>query len=262
MREAPLARAFAVLRAAGVEPILGKGWAVARHYPSPGLRPMGDIDVYVPAADAPRAHAALRAAGDAPVDLHAGFAELDDRSAADLLARSQSVSLGDETVRVFGAEDHLRLLCLHLLRHGVIRPLWLVDVAAALETRPRGFEWDAFLAGGPGRTEAAVVALRLAHAVLGASLDGVSLRERAECAPSWIAPAVFREWGRGRPPHGARTPFKLERPSRWARAIAVRWPNAIEATYATGAPWRGMPRLPIQVAAAAGRAARAIRGGA
>ncbi len=260
MREAPLARAFTVLRAAGIEPILGKGWAVARLYPSPGLRPMGDIDLYVPWADMGRARAALDADGDSPVDLHAGFAELDDRPAKDLLSRSECVSLGGEALRVFGAEDHMRLLCLHLLRHGAIRPLWLVDVALALESRGKSFDWDCYLAGEGWRREAAVVALGLAHAVLGASLGRVPPQVRAEGAPSWIAAAVLSEWERGRPPHGARTPFLLERPARWAQAIRLRWPNAIEATYATGAPWRGVPRPLIQAAAAARRAARAFQG--
>jgi len=29
----------------GVEPILGKGWAIARLYPERGMRPYGDIDL-------------------------------------------------------------------------------------------------------------------------------------------------------------------------------------------------------------------------
>src|SRR5690349_9636225 len=36
------------LRSVGVEPLLAKGWAVARLYPEPGLRPFGDIDLCVP----------------------------------------------------------------------------------------------------------------------------------------------------------------------------------------------------------------------
>ncbi|HET7291973.1 MAG TPA: nucleotidyltransferase family protein [Vicinamibacteria bacterium] len=256
MREAPLARAFGALRDAGIEPILGKGWAAARLYPATGLRPMGDIDLYVPEADAPRALEALRASGDSPVDLHAGFAELDDRSAAELHARSVRLSVGGGTVRVFSPEDHLRLLCLHLLRHGAIRPLWLVDVALAVETRPAAFDWGRFLAGDPWRTEAARHALALAGSLLGARLDGVPL---SGDPPRWLASAVRREWGRGRPPHGARTPIAVERPARWPRALAVRWPNAVEATYAIRAPWRRVPRLPIQLAAAARRAAAVVQ---
>ncbi len=50
--------------------------------------------------------------------------------------RSQLVNLDGVDVRVPGLEDHLGILCLHLLHHGAFRPLWLCDIAAALETRP------------------------------------------------------------------------------------------------------------------------------
>ena len=36
---------------AGVEPLLGKGWAVARLYPEIGLRTFGDFDIYLDPAD-------------------------------------------------------------------------------------------------------------------------------------------------------------------------------------------------------------------
>jgi hypothetical protein len=50
------------------------------------------------------------------------------------------VELNGAKIRILGAEDHLRLLCLHLLKHGAWRPLWLCDVAAALESRPSSFD--------------------------------------------------------------------------------------------------------------------------
>src|SRR5215471_15976998 len=36
---------FKRMRAAGIEPLLFKGWALARLYPDVGLRPYGDIDL-------------------------------------------------------------------------------------------------------------------------------------------------------------------------------------------------------------------------
>jgi hypothetical protein len=45
--EREVAEIFKVLRSAGIEPILIKGWAIARAYPDTGLRPPGDIDLYV-----------------------------------------------------------------------------------------------------------------------------------------------------------------------------------------------------------------------
>ena len=47
MHEPSIAEAFDRCRRAGVEPLLAKGWAVARIYPEPGLRPFGDIDLFV-----------------------------------------------------------------------------------------------------------------------------------------------------------------------------------------------------------------------
>ena len=61
----PRAVALAVrpLTEAGLEPLVFKGPAVAARYPEPGLRPMDDIDLLLPAADHRRALDALAGAG-------------------------------------------------------------------------------------------------------------------------------------------------------------------------------------------------------
>src|SRR5688572_10956814 len=46
LREEALVELVRRLRAAGLDPILGKGWAAAALYPEPGLRPSGDFDLY------------------------------------------------------------------------------------------------------------------------------------------------------------------------------------------------------------------------
>src|SRR5438034_11170787 len=63
------------LRSAGVEPMVVKGWAVARLYGEPGLRPYGDLDLCVLPSDQAAARAALQAPGAPPVqvDLHSDF---------------------------------------------------------------------------------------------------------------------------------------------------------------------------------------------
>ena len=124
LHESRIEKAIALCRSAGAEPFLGKGWAIARLYPAPGLRPYGDIDLYVSPDRCDLARAALASpeGGECAVDLHEGFAELDDRRPEELRARSQVVRLGAVDVRCFGPEDHLRLLCLHTLRHGAWRP--------------------------------------------------------------------------------------------------------------------------------------------
>jgi hypothetical protein len=136
-----------LLRAASVEAILAKGWAAASFYETRRLRPSGDIDICVRAADFQVAQAVLSSpeASDCWVDLHKSFSEIGDRSIDDLFARSKIVQLGSEEIRTLGAEDHLALLCIHLLKHGAWRPLWLCDIAAAVESLAESFDWDIFL---------------------------------------------------------------------------------------------------------------------
>ncbi len=246
-----------VLRSAGVEPLLAKGWAAARLYPEPGLRPCGDIDLYV----RPELHAAARgalvsgASPPAPVDLHRGFSDLDDRGAEELHARSRQVSLDGVKLSLLGPEDHLRLLCLHLLRHGAWRPLWLCDVAVGLESRPQGFDWDLLLRGDRRRADAVACALGLASRLLGARVEGTPVAERAERLPSWLVPTVLRSWEAGfvwrRPMAGY-----LRRPAGLPGELRRHWPNSIEGTIGVGGPFNELPRLPFQLAFAALRTAR------
>jgi hypothetical protein len=237
---------------------------VARLYPRPGLRPYGDIDVYVRTEQAPAARAALEQPGEdaLPVDLHRGLSELDDRRSDEVFARSRIVRLGDTDVRVFGPEDHLRLLALHLLRHGAWRPVWLCDLALVLETLPPDFDWACFTSGDARRADAAACALRLAHELLGAGLEGVPAEMWRRTLPRWLVPTVLRQWGDGRfEPHGTRTPMAVElrRPRGLLRALRVRWPNAVEATVGRRARFDGFPRLPYQIGECLARTLRFAR---
>jgi hypothetical protein len=194
-REAAVAALFVRLRAAGVEPVLVKGSSSALLYPEPGLRPSGDIDLCVRADRLGAAAASL--AGHrtgAGVDLHADFPDLPGRRWADVLARTRLVGLGGVGVRVLGAEDQLRLLCLHLARHGAARPLWLCDVAALLESLPRDFDWELCL-DGPGWLAGWVrCVVTLARRLLGARPAGPVPGGEI---PGWLAPAVLWCWGGG-----------------------------------------------------------------
>jgi len=260
MHERELARLASFLRPAGLDPLLGKGWAIARLYPEPGLRPYGDFDLYLRPDDYAAAKAALGGASapTASIDLHRGAAELDDRGLDELYRRSLSVTLGEACVRVLGPEDHLRLLCLHMLRHGAWRPLWLCDIALALEVRPADFDWDYFLSGDPTRTDWAACAIGLAHQLLGARIDDTPVADRAERLPRWLVPVLLRQWGEGQTPHGMRVPMRryLREPSGVLQALRLRWPNPIEATVHVAGPFNDWPRLPYQLGACVARAAR------
>jgi len=246
-----------------VAALVGKGLAAARLYPEPGLRPSGDVDLYVRPEHYPRAAAILdrlngqvSESGLFSVDLHRGAAELDDRGFDELDRRSEEV--GEAGVKVFAPEDHLRLLCLHALRHGMYRPLWLCYIAAALESRPPDFDWDYFFGGDARRAGWSVCALRLAHRLLGARLDGTPLAREAAHLPDWLTKAVIKQWQTPTTPHGRRAPliFHLRERVGVARALCQRWPNPIEATVTLRGAFDARPRLPFQLGSCLVRFAR------
>lgn len=251
VKELEISQLFPYLRSKGLEPLLGKGWAIARQYPELGLRPYGDIDLYVRPDEYRAYEAALRQpeALSWNVDLHGGAAELNDRSFAELYAHSQVVSCNGVDVRIFGPEDHLRLLCLHFLREGALRPLWLCDIAIALDSLKSDFDWNYFLSGNPRRTDWAACAIGLAHQLLGAQIEGLPVEARAKQLPRWLAPVVLREWGTGKVTHGRRTPMSahLRHPMSLLKSLRERWPNAIEASVRVKAPFNNWPRLPFQL---------------
>src|SRR5205085_7561887 len=109
--------------------------------------------------------------------------------------------LQETSVRVPALEDHLRLLSVHMLAHGAWRPIWLCDVAVALESSRSQFDWDRFLAGNHFVSDCAVCGLGLAARLLGASLEGApaAVAERALALPRWLRPAVLRAWETGGP---------------------------------------------------------------
>ena len=255
-----LQRVVSRLRSAGVEPLLAKGWAAAGLYPERGLRPYGDLDLYLPDEQHPAALASLagwdQPAG--PVDLHCGFPDLEDRRVEDLYARSRRIELEGIDVRLLGHEDHLRLLCLHLLRHGGSRPLWLCDIGAAIESRPGDFDWEYLFSGDPRRSEYVASTLALAHRLLGARVEDTPVVERVRKLPAWVVPAVLGAWGAG---FRGRELLEnhLSRPARFLNELRHRWPNPIEATTSTGAPFNALPRLPFQIANGLIRALRFAR---
>jgi len=256
--EVRLARVMRAMNESGIEAITGKGWAVAREYPSPGLRPCGDIDLYARKGNSARAASVLATLPDVAVDLHRGYADLDDRDEREIHRRSRTETVEGVEVRFFGPEDHLRLICVHTIRHGVLRALWLCDVALLVERLPRGFDVRYFTAGDPRRTEAALAVLGLARTLLGARLDRLGLPAARLRPPSWMPDAILAEWGRARSPHGAREPFRHEilRPWRWPLALALRWPNPVEAAYETGTPLDQGGGVRVQLAACVSRIRR------
>jgi Uncharacterised nucleotidyltransferase len=256
-----LTRVVTRLRSGGIEPVLMKGPAIARLYAERGLRPFDDLDLCVHPDQYHRALALLRGwtKGLSSVDLHRGFARLYARSWGEMFSRSQLVTLAGTPVRVLSPEDHLRVLCLHQLKHGTPSPLWLCDVAVALESRSADFDWSHAL--GPDRKRADWVActIGLAHQILEVPIDDTPVATRATRLPAWLVPSVLRQWAR----HAT---ADYQGPHRFAPAWRFLseapgisrhyWPSPVAASIHLRAPFSDLPRLPIQAVDAAGRMIR------
>ena len=255
-----------LLNAAGVEPVLVKGWAVARLYPEEGLRPYGDIDLCFAPDQYQRALAALRSAAAArfSVDVHEGFAKLDNLSLDQLMARSEGARLGEARFRLLGPEDQLRILCTHLLRHSAWRPLWLCDIGAAVESRPASFDWERCLGTDTREADWVACAIGLAGQLLQARVDDTPVAQRASRLPRWLIPDVMKNWDRPfpelYPPLAYQglpaMPTYVRHPRGLLKALRTRWPDPIEATIRVRGPFNEMPRLPFQIGNALMRIAR------
>jgi hypothetical protein len=252
-----IAGIFATLRSAGVEPILIKGWATARCYAEKGLRPSGDIDLLIRPSQAATAAEVI---GWTPpngfnVDFHhREFDKLDPDCLEKLWDRSRLVVSG---IRVLGAEDHLAFICIHMLRHGAWRPLWLCDIAAELESRPPDFDWTVCLGS---RRQAGWIAraIGLAHQLIGAEVNDTPMARSAARSPAWLVREVLKQWAnpdpRERMALDYRAPFvkslatlSMATPSSLAAEVRARWPNPIQATISVGGPLNDLPRLPFQI---------------
>lgn len=262
-QEIELGRLVGALTTGGVESIVLKGWAVARLYPDPALRPFGDVDLAVAPQQLTLAQEVVRSAEHVRLDVdlhHADLAILGTWEA--LVGRSRLVPLDDIQVRVLCPEDQLAHLCLHFLRHSGERPLWLVDIAAAVEDRGSDFDWNLCLGSDPWRADAIACAIGVAHQILGADVKGTPVAERAGNLPRWLVPAVLRQWEK--PPFrefitGTLVRATLRRPWTVPRELAERWPDPLRATTQLRAPFNDVPRLPFQAAAFLTRAAGVLR---
>jgi hypothetical protein len=251
-----------LLRSAEIEPILVKGWAAARLYPEMGLRPCGDIDLCVHPEQYAAADGALKSLKGTQyeVDLHSGFDKFGRGSFDGFYDRSQLVQSGETCVRVLCAEDHLRILCVHLLREGAWRPLWLCDIAVAVESRLADFDWDVCLTKDRVLADWILCAITLAQQLLGARVDGTPAARRTRPLPRWLIPTILKEWESRLPSmsqrHRAPMAGFLNYPAEILKGLHHRWPNRIEATVSMRAPFNELPRLPFQIGNCVARTAK------
>lgn len=152
-----------ILRGGGLDPVVMKGSTCAARYPSPQLRTCGDIDLFVPKADFPRAVELLKARGigcspkpDSSVDCTLKGCEVElHRRYFDLHLRESRLP------KVGTPEAELLMLSAHILKHacGVgVGLRQIMDFALAYKAYPGDYQelhelfrrchlsrWDALL---------------------------------------------------------------------------------------------------------------------
>ena len=260
IHERSIAHVTTVMRSAGLDPILAKGWAATRYYAQPGLRPFADIDLLVPPEDYGTAREVLSGVTEwrPAVDLHKEFIDLKDRTIGELYRRSELITVENAEVRILGPEDHLRLVCLHQLRHGAWRPLWLCDVAAAVESATEDFDWSYALSGNQRLSAWVICVIGLAHQLLGARLDSFPYQVETLRVPERIISSVLKAWGCGHPDYSSDRPMNtyLRNPRGILKAIHLRWQGPLEAGIRWQSPYSRLPAVTIQLGDFSWRTAR------
>lgn len=265
IHEQKVEQTFRVFRHASIDGILAKGWAAANFYPDDS-RPSGDIDLCVRPDQYKLAQEALRAPEGAGlfIDLHKQFEEIGERPFNDVFARSRLLPLGQEQIRTFGLEDHLALLCIHFLKHGGWRPLWLCDISIAVESLPPSFDWSVCLGSNKTRGRWIVAAINLANRLLGADVSKCPAAANGQEPPVWLMENVLQHWcnpsSMNQAPLSHPVPIAelLRRPSGLLEGLRQRWPDPILATISVNGEFNSFPRFPYQVANCLSRIKRLV----
>jgi hypothetical protein len=250
VQAAALTHLDGMLSAAGVTGVVFKGSAAARSYAEPWTRPAGDIDLLLRPADLPAARLALNgpaiahttdaAAGEYSIDGGARPYKLDVHVRFDAGYRLDTSEVFARSGLLVGAlrapspEDHLRIVAVHMLKHGAWRPLWLCDVAAMVESASPGFDWRLALGDDPRLSGWISAAIAAAGELLGCRLGHAPVREPA---PRWLVRAILAGWtdpdpARYRPPRLG----LVRSPGAW---LAARWPDPVRGAFLTHGPADG-----------------------
>ena len=138
-------------------------------------------------------------------------------------------------------EDHLRLSCRHLARHGANTRRMLEDVAAILNSLPDDFDWDECLRGDEADTRWVLTIVGLAVQFLFAEVKDPTIRARATC-PDLLLKIVPAIWDAGR---DRRTlSYYFQHPGEGWIALRYRWLNPVRAAFHT----QTLPRTRIGMA--------------
>jgi len=199
VKAARASSAFRIMREHLVEPILIKGWAVARLYPSENHRHFSDLDLAVSPEQFELAEFVCNNdAARLPIDLHRGLRHFDSRPWAEIFNSCELIELNDTLIRIPSPEDHLRILCAHWLNDGGVDKERLWDIYYSVEKRPASFDWDKCLNGaGPARRSWVIYCIAITHEYLGLPIDDLPFRDEARTFPGWIRKTIEQEWASG-----------------------------------------------------------------
>ncbi len=232
--EKRIVKVFELFRSANIEPILIKGWAVARLYPSEFQRPFADIDLCVAAEDFEKAEKLLQteAAEGLGIDLHCGLRHLDTLEWVDLFKNSILVNIDETPVRILRPEDHLRVLCVHWLTDSGARKDRLWDVFYTFHNE-EDFDWERCLNSvSEIRRRWIVCIIGMVEKYFNVSLVNTPFEFEKIYIPEWLIEACEKEWKNNiplKPLH-----LCLADPRELLRQINKRFPpNPIQATIET-----------------------------
>ena len=226
-----VAHAIQPLTARGLEPVLFKGPAVARRYPSLSLRPMTDIDMVLPTRQHAAALDALQRTGwrvvgrrsrlhhetvlahpEVPVyslELHRAFDTWHERATAlnsrDVWRRRRPFDCLGTPAFEFEPADELIVLAVHAAKpfHSFGRLIWIADLVVALEndSRHHVIDWDlvAERAHASGAETILAVALSMAGRAGAAPPAKLPALPRQKWRLAVLAPLLDERWPLRRP---------------------------------------------------------------
>jgi hypothetical protein len=233
--DAHLPAVVLALNAVGAEPIVTKGWAVARYFPDPAVRPYADLDLCVrpDRGDAARQALARLGIDSAIADLHVGLPDLPERAWPEVFARTRMIDQDGLSIRVLAPEDQFRLLAVHFVRHVCHRPLWLVDLAVLLEEAGGDMDWESCLRGSHTWRRWLLACAGLAHQLLGARLPSTLAGRRGLRPPNWLPAVTLWHWAGG---HEMPVRTIVSRPAEWGPFVANKLLNPVRWCYRLGLP--------------------------
>ena len=171
-----------------------------------------------------------------------------DRPNDEFWKYTKQLTLEGIPVTVPSAEDHLRVLCFHFLRHGAVRYSRLCDIAVLLERRRAPFIWNRCLGTDPIKENWIRTTLTLARDFLGARLDNASPDSTELHLPSWLIEASQLQLLQHQDDPSDSFMQLVKKPTDLVAILRRRWPDPVQATLRYPARFDDASRLRLQIA--------------